>query len=268
MRIYLMTDMEGVAGLLNHDDWCMHQSRYYDLGRELLTREVNAAVDGFFAGGATAVRVVDGHGAGGINPVQLDARAELMRGFGMGWPFLLNDGFDAVAWVGQHAKAGTPFAHIAHTQWFNYIDLSINGVSIGEFGQLALCAAELGIPSIFLSGDQAACAEAQQLAPGIETVSVKRGTTTGSGDELDTRQYMQRNLGAIHTHSLRARELISAGALLAVRNLSSHRPMAILPPTPYECVARFRQDGDKPAWTSLTHHQSSICELLNMPFSQ
>src|SRR5690242_6247438 len=98
MRIYLMTDLEGVAGVLNFTDWCLTESRYYDLAKELLTREVSAAVDGFFAGGATEVLVVDGHGAGGINPVLLDPRAELMRGFAMGWPFLLNEGCDAVAW--------------------------------------------------------------------------------------------------------------------------------------------------------------------------
>src|SRR5512141_741085 len=157
MHIYLMTDLEGVAGVLNFVDWCTPESRYYELAKELLTREVNAAVEGFLAGGAAGVLVVDGHGAGAINPVLLDPRAELMRGFAMGWPFLLDDGYDAVAWVGQHAKAGTEYAHIAHTQWFNYLDLSVNGVSIGEFGQFAMCASELGIPAIFLSGDRAGC---------------------------------------------------------------------------------------------------------------
>lgn len=268
MRIYLMTDMEGVAGLLNHDDWCLHQSRYYDLGRELLTQEVNAAVEGFFAGGASEILVADGHGAGGINPLLLDSRVELLRGFGMGFPFLLDQGYDAIAWVGQHAKAGTPYAHIAHTQWFNYIDVDVNGISIGEFGQMVLCAAELSIPCIFLSGDQAACAEAQQLAPGIETVSVKRGTTAGSGDDLDTRAYMQRNLGAIHIHPERARELIAAGALRAMRNWATRRPMAQLPSAPYTCTVRFRADGDKPAWRAVNQHPTSVRALMNMPFSR
>ena len=181
MRIYLMTDLEGVAGVVNHDDWCMATSRYYEMAKELLTREVNAAVEGFFAGGATEIVVADGHGAGGINPLLLDPRVEYMRGWPEGWPLLLDKSYDAVAWVGQHAKAGTPYAHIAHTQWFNYLDLSINGVSIGEFGQFAMCASELGIPAVFLSGDRAATLEARALFPDIETAEVKRGTTPGTG---------------------------------------------------------------------------------------
>ena len=74
MKIYVMTDMEGVAGIQNSPDWCRppapeSSGRYYDLGKELLTREVNAAVEGLFEGGATEVLVADGHGPGGIRPL-------------------------------------------------------------------------------------------------------------------------------------------------------------------------------------------------------
>jgi D-amino peptidase len=266
MRIYLMTDLEGVAGVLNFSDWCLPESRYYETAKEMLTREVNAAVDGFFAAGATEVLVVDGHGAGGINPLLLDSRAELMRGFSMGWPFLLEQGYDAVAWVGQHAKAGTEYAHLAHTQWFNYLDLVVNDVSIGEFGQLALCAAELDVPCAFFSGDAAGCQEAQALCPGIETVSVKRGTTAGSGDELDADHYMQRNVGAIHRQPERARMLIREGAERALLNLGMRQPIARLPAPPYERVALFRSVGAEPQTMSVEQHPRSVVALMNMPF--
>jgi len=81
MKIYLMTDMEGCAGILNHDDWVLPSGRYYDAGRRILTDETNAAIDGFFAEGATEIVVVDGHGAGGIDPLRLDSRAQLQRGY-------------------------------------------------------------------------------------------------------------------------------------------------------------------------------------------
>lgn len=68
MKIYIMTDMEGVCGVLNHDDWVMPSGRYYEEGKKLLTLEVNAAVEGFLSEGATQVLVVDGHGAGGLIP--------------------------------------------------------------------------------------------------------------------------------------------------------------------------------------------------------
>jgi D-amino peptidase len=254
--------------VLNFTDWCLPESRYYETAKELLTREVNAAVEGFFAGGATAITVVDGHGAGAINPVLLDPRVELMRGFGMGWPFLLDEGYDAVAWVGQHAKAGTPYAHLAHTQSFSYVDLAVNGISIGEFGQLALCADELGVTPIFFAGDRAGCEEAQWLVPGIETAGVKRGTNAGKGDELDTERYMRRNTGAIHVHPERARALIRAGAERAMQLVSSAHP-SVQPKlvAPFERVAIFRADGDQARTMAREVHPDSVIGVMNMPFA-
>ena len=276
MRIYVMTDLEGVANVINFQDWCDPAGRYYEVGKELLTREVNAAIDGFFAGGATEVVVADGHGHGAINGMLLDPRAELMRGWPTRFPLLLDEkrdgsgydavGYDAVAWIGQHAMAGTPFAHLAHTQGFNYVDLSVNGVSIGEFGQVALCAGELGTPCILLSGDEAACAEAEDLAPGIVTVAVKRGTTPGRGDELPSEAYAKRNLGAIHLHPDRARAAIRAGAERAVRQAQLEPPGLVKLTPPYERVARFRGDALHAPTTSRETHASSVIALLNMPF--
>ena len=265
MKVYIMTDLEGVAGVTNFEDWCGPSGRYYEVGKELLTREVNAAIDGLFAGGATEVVVADGHGYGGINGLLLDPRAELMRGWPTGYPLLLDEGYDAVAWVGQHAKAGTERAHLAHTQYFGYIDLTINGISIGEFGQVALCASELAVPSIFMSGDRAAALEAQALVPGIEVVAVKRGTTPGKGDELPHDAYAKRNLSAIHLHPERARAAIRAGTERAVRRLAAER-YGIIPLTPpYQRVARFRAEADRPATIARESHPSSVIALLNMP---
>jgi len=64
VRIFVMTDLEGVAGVLNFAEWTGPGKPYYEVAREFLTLEVNAAVDGFFAGGAAEVLVVDGHGPG------------------------------------------------------------------------------------------------------------------------------------------------------------------------------------------------------------
>lgn len=268
MRIFLMTDLEGVAGVLNFEDWCVPESRYYDTAKELLTREVNAAVDGFYAAGASQVLVVDGHGVGGINPILLDKRVELMRGLGMGYPYLLDEGYDAAAWVGQHAKAGSEYAHLAHTQSFRYIDLSVNGTSIGEFGQLAMCASELDVPAIFFSGDSAGCLEAQHLTPGIETVSVKRGTTATSGAELDAQMYMSHNYGAIHRHPERACHLIREGVERALHLLTSRRPhVDPLPAAPFKRVAIFRAAQGGPQTVSVETHPDSVIDLLNMPFA-
>lgn len=81
MKVYLMTDLEGVAGVMNSVDYCYVGSKYYDLAKELLTKEVNAAIDGFFAAGADEIVVQDGHGEGGINITLLDPRAKLQQGW-------------------------------------------------------------------------------------------------------------------------------------------------------------------------------------------
>jgi D-aminopeptidase len=274
MKIYVMTDMEGVAGVLDHDNWCQptergYPGRYYDLGREFLTEEANAAIDGFFAGGAEEVVISDGHGAGGINPNLLDERAQLIRGWPSGWPDELDTSYQGVAWVGQHAKAGTLGAHLAHTQWFNYLDQQINGISIGEFGEFVFCASELGVPAFFATGDEAFCREAEALVPGITTVAVKRGLALDDGSELEIKEYMRHNLGAMHRQPRAARRLIREGALAAMRRLQ-HAPQGYgLVPIrpPYERITLFRPDeAGHPRTIDRAVHASSVIAVLNMPF--
>jgi D-aminopeptidase len=167
--------------------------------------------------------------------------------------------------VGQHAKAGSEYAHLAHTQGWHYLDLAINGLSIGEFGQFGLCALELGVPVIFCAGDLALCREATALVPGIETVAVKRGTTPGTGNELDAEAYAGRNTSAIHIHPFQARERIRAGAERAARRVG-RMPRALpgLVP-PYELVLKLRPHGGQPASVGRAQHPTRIAALLNTP---
>ena len=265
MKIYIMTDMEGCAGMVNHDDWVMPDGRFYDLGRELLTKEINAAVEGFFTAGATKIDVLDGHGAGGINPVLLDSRVRYVRIL-TGYPFMPdNDGYDAIAWVGQHAKAGTQKAHIAHTGWFNVLDMRINGISVGEFGTEVFIAAEYGITPIFASGDLALTIEAQALVPGIETVAVKNGLTEKDGASCDCDAYRKHNLSAAHIHPERARTLIREGAERALKryaaNPASFAATKINPP--YVKETDYRKNGDTPAYSARATHPDSVVSLMN-----
>ncbi|MGH2354558.1 MAG: M55 family metallopeptidase, partial [Chloroflexota bacterium] len=62
MKIYIMTDMEGVAGVVSSVDYGAPDSRHYEVGRELTTLETNAAIEGALAAGAREFLVVDGHG--------------------------------------------------------------------------------------------------------------------------------------------------------------------------------------------------------------
>lgn len=266
MKLFLMTDLEGVAGVMNGTDWLYPAGRYYENARRLLTLEVNAAIESFVAGGFDDILVCDGHGAGAINLELLDPRARLIRGWPKDvYPFGLDRSFDAQAHVGQHAKAGTPFSHLTHTGWWSVRDQKINGVSVGEYGEGALCGGELGVPLIFASGEKAFCAEVAALTPWVHTVTVLEGTIGGTGDELSGEEYEHFHEGAIHLQPTRACELIRAKAKEAAEAFRTDRarfkPLKLDPPYRLERVLRPYQG--KPGRTIHVEHPTSVIALLN-----
>ena len=267
IKVYIMTDMEAVAGVLDSEHWCRLESRYYDLGKELLTLEVNAAIEGFARAGATEFLVADGHGWGGINPKLLDPRAELARNWAPPpYPFSLERGFHFAAWVGQHAMSRTEFAHLPHTGNMGVFETTINGQPVGEFGEMVVCASQLGVRTIFGSGDLAFTKEAQALVPGMETVAVKRGTTPGRGDECDAETYGKRNLGAIHLQPEKARQLICEGANRALTRAMADKGFGIIPlKPPYERVTILRGKGKEPRRVGRSSHPDDVIALMNAP---
>ena len=222
MKVYLMTDMEGVSGVINAIDWVYRDSLYYEIGKELLTKEVNAAVDGFFAAGADEVIVHDGHGKGGINIRMLDPRAKMQRGWVGPYPCGLNETYDVIAWVGQHPKSQTEYGHICHTGDFDVLRDEVNGIAVGEFGHMVFLSQLYNVVPIFASGCVAFTKEAQEMVKGIETVAVKEGLMPGSGDECTTEQYRDRNFAAIHVQPETARKMIRDGAERALRRYWSN----------------------------------------------
>jgi D-aminopeptidase len=142
--------------------------------------------------------------------------------------------------------------------------LSVNSVSIGEFGQLAMCASELGVRSIFVSGDAAMAAEAQALAPGIETVAVKWGVKPGTGEDLNTDEYTLFIGSARHLHPVRARRLIREGACRAVQRAQTE-DFGIIPlQAPLRLVVKVRPTAEKPYKTiARITHPTSFIGLMN-----
>ncbi|HBN83507.1 MAG TPA: hypothetical protein DDZ89_06640 [Clostridiales bacterium] len=266
MKVYIMTDLEGCAGVINREDWVLRDSRYYEDAKILLTEEVNAAIEGLFQAGADEILVADGHGPGAINFMKLDPRVRLIRGFPDPYPFGLDASFDCMCHIGQHAKASTEKAHICHTGNQYSIDVTINDVSVGEFGKMTYCAEELNVASIFGSGDLAFTKEAQDLVEGIVTVSVKEGLVPGKGLDKTFEETINRNHAAIHIHPLKARELIRNGAYIALRKfIEKTETFKIKKPiqAPYECIGRYRASKDRPAFTLTYRHENSVIGLLN-----
>src|SRR5687768_5495061 len=179
MKIYIMTDMEGVAGVVSSVDYCAPDSRYYEVGRTLTTLETNAATEGALEAGATDFLVVDGHGHGAIDPLQLHPAARLLAGRPLGYPFGCDRSFDVAFSIGQHAKANAPGGQLAHSGSFTVENQILNGQSLGQLGINMPFAAYFGVPTVLVAGDQACADEAHALVPQIETVAVKVGFDRG-----------------------------------------------------------------------------------------
>lgn len=257
-----MTDLEGVAGILNWEDYGSPEGRYYEIGKELTTRETNAAVEGCLEAGADEVLVVDGHGCGAINPVLLHPEAKLLAGRPMGYPFGCDSSFDAALIIGQHAKSNTDGGHLAHTQSFGVEECTINGVSVGELGENMLFVAYYGVPTVMVSGDRAMCEEALALVPNLETATVKEGLKRGTGSGLPAAAYGRHNGAAIHLHPEKARALIREKARRGLERLPEIGPFWIEPP--YEMVDVYRSTTDQQQ-TRWRARANDLIELLTMP---
>jgi D-amino peptidase len=175
-KVYISVDMEGISGI-NGDDQIAPGQPEYGRGRKLMAEDANAAIRGAFAGGATDVLVNDAHGGQrNLLPEDLDPRVRLIsHGFKrFGMMEGLDDTFDAVVFVGYHAKADAPRGLFAHTGSGVVRDLQIDARSVGEGGMNAALAAWYGVPVVVVTGDDVAVAEVKESVPAARGVIVKR----------------------------------------------------------------------------------------------
>ena len=258
-----MTDLEGVAGVVNWHEYGAPEHRYHSRGKALTTLEVNAAIDGFMAAGADEFLVVDGHGHGAIDSLLLHRAAMLLTGRPLGYPFACDETFDAACQIGQHAKANADGGHLSHTGSFGVEDLRINGRSVGEMGCNMLFASYFEVPTILVTGDQAACDEALDLVPKIETVAVKEGLKRGSASGMTRDEALHYNCAAIHLHPEEARTRIRQGAELALRKLTEIEPFRIEPP--YELVSVLRPEERGGPMREARVTSDDLLDLLRQP---
>jgi D-amino peptidase len=174
-RILIVTDLEGAGGLNNPDEQLLPGQRRYMESRKILTGEINAAVEGSISAGASQVDIRDGHdGSRMLSIDEIHSAARLIQGRPTPANYYMSPkSHDGVMFIGQHAKAGAKDAVLAHSQSFNVRRITLNGMEVGELGQIAAIAGQFGIPVIMLSGDEAACAEMRELQPQAVAVAVK-----------------------------------------------------------------------------------------------
>src|SRR3989440_9556792 len=183
MRVHIISDMEGVAGIVKWDQ-VNGGAPLYEEGRRLYTEEINAAVRGAKAAGADEIVVMDCHGAGeewSFNSLVadlLDPDCEfVIQNEWTEYTAFLEEGCDAALLVGMHAMAGTPDGVLSHTvSGQAWQSLRFNGTLVGETGINAALCGNWGCPVALVSGDRAVCREASALlGDGLTTVEVKEG---------------------------------------------------------------------------------------------
>lgn len=189
MKIYIHTDLEGVTGIDSFEMIQRDGPRYHECC-ELLMGDLNAAVDGAFAGGADHVTVLDSHGGGGNFVLELlDPRAENDTRPNKKWWGILDESYQGTFFIGAHAMSGTMNAFLDHTQssihWHNY---TVNGRRMGELAQWAIVAGNWNVPMLMVSGDEAACVEARQFFRPVETAVVKRGIGRNRAELVDPQE--------------------------------------------------------------------------------
>ena len=255
LKVFISVDMEGLAGVVTGTD-VSRSGPDYGHFRSIMAGETNAAIEGAFRAGATEVIVRDSHGEKqNLLPGDVYPRAKLLRGQGTG-PKNMMEGidasFDAVVFIGYHAKAGTPNAILEHTSTGNVIDLSINGVSLPEGGYNALVAGLYTVPVVFAAGDRALVEQLRTLLGPIEGVAVKEEI---GGD------------ASLGLSPSAAQAAIREGVERAVRNRTARTPYRIQ--GPYTMTLKVRTDralypgAERPRAGEAIFRHADLLQVLN-----
>ena len=222
MKIYMHTDIEGVAGYIYHEDRIVGEQTkldYYYRMRRLLTDEVNAALEALVKCGVTKVVINDAHGNGNnlffedLHPV-----AELIHGPGTRKPMWLpciDETFDAIICLGQHAMAGTKGV-LSHTR----LDITCGDgtqVALNETGLAMVLAGCFNVPCILATGDTTLCRQAKEYVSDIITVAVKEPLSPYNAKTVVPKKCHQ---------------MIQEGVKKAIDRIKEIKPYHITPP-PY-----------------------------------
>jgi D-amino peptidase len=229
LKVFISVDMEGIAGVISGSE-CSSRGQDYNYFRKIMTEETNAAIEGALNSGATEILVRDGHGAKtNIIPGLLHPKARLLRGVTSrpeNMMLGIDETFDAVIFIGYHAKAGTKDGVLAHTSSGNVIDLSVNGVSLPEGGYNALIAGLYGVPVAFVAGDNWICNQLKDLLGEVATCETKVGM--GSAE--------------LGLHPDVVKERIRKGVSDALSDLSRFKPYKLS--SPYTMTLKVKKERD------------------------
>jgi D-amino peptidase len=236
MKIYVSTDMEGTAGVV---DWsqCIPGNPEYGYYRELLQNEVNAAIKGAMAAGATEFLINDSHSSmQNLRPHSLDGRARYLSGKHK--PMYMMQGLDAsftaIFFVSYHGSMSSEASVLSHTYNPRAIsDITLNGTAVSEAGINALVAQAYGVPIVLVTGDEMTEVETKLWSPGVKAAVVKKSITRFAADSM---------------HPADACDLIFEKAKESITSLKSIPIPAIKLPATLEITFHNNDFADMATW--------------------
>lgn len=176
MRVFISADMEGATGVAVGPQVGGDAAEYTRF-RKLLTQDINAAVRGAAAAGATECVVADAHGKmTNVLIEELDSRARLISGSNRQLLQVegVGPGFAAAMFVAYHAREGAADAVLSHTLLGGTVlEVRCNGRPFGETALNAAVAGHFGVPVCLVAGDDQVCREAREYLGDIEVAEVK-----------------------------------------------------------------------------------------------
>jgi len=178
MKIYISADIEGIAGIVNWDEATRWKPDYPPFSDEML-KEVQAACEGANNAGAKEIWIKDAHGVGrNLSFSGLPINTKLIRSFS-GHPFCmmqeLDTTFDAALMIGYHSYAGSDGNPLSHTLETELSYIKINDDLASEFLINAYTASYVGVPVVFVSGDDGLCEHVRQICTNINTIKINKG---------------------------------------------------------------------------------------------
>jgi D-amino peptidase len=226
MKVFISSDLEGTAGVVDWDQ-VIAGGHFYDYYAGLLTREINAAIEGAMAAGATEFLVNDSHSKmQNIRPDQLAGRARYLSGRYK--PLYMMQGldasFDAVFFISYHGSMSSHGSTLSHTYFPTaFAEVKINGQVAGESGINALVAQAYGVPIVLITGDGTTAEEIRPFAPSVRAAVVKDSVTRFAANSM---------------HPDDACALIRSEAQAAIEGLGEAAPVQITLPVTMEIQFR------------------------------
>ncbi len=237
MKVYISADLEGIAGVVDRSQ-LGGESENYRRARQLMTGEVDAAARGAFEGGADEVLINDSHGPmTNILIDELHEDVKLISGSPKDWSMMAGvfDSCDLAMFIGYHARQGVR-GTLSHTYSSATVaELKLNGQVLGELGLSAYIAGYFKVPVGLVSGDDAACSEAEELlGERARLVTVKKNLAHRAAESITP---------------AKSRRLLREQAAAAIREKAFPEPLYLKIPVTMELS--FQNRGMSEAAASL-----------------